>query len=68
MSPGMLSPSGRCKTLDVAADGYVSAEAAGVMLLTRLADLLSMEAEAVQNKVGTLKSRQSPSTTFPPLL
>jgi acyl transferase domain-containing protein len=30
---GMLAPDGRCKTLDAAADGYVRAEAAGVLLL-----------------------------------
>ena len=35
---GMLSPEGRCKTLDASADGYVRAEACGVMLLTSLVD------------------------------
>lgn len=30
---GMLAPDGRCKTLDAAADGYVRAEASGMMLL-----------------------------------
>jgi acyl transferase domain-containing protein len=31
----MLSPEGRCKTLDAAADGYVRSEAAGVMMLVQ---------------------------------
>jgi acyl transferase domain-containing protein len=32
----MLSPEGRCKTLDASADGYVRAEAAGIILLQHL--------------------------------
>ena len=37
-SSGMLSPSGRCKTLDAAADGYVRGEARGVFLVHRMDD------------------------------
>ena len=34
---GMLAPDGRCKTLDVAADGYVRGEAAGVLFFQNAA-------------------------------
>ena len=38
MRTGMLAPDGRCKTLDVAADGYVQAEACIVLLIEALSN------------------------------
>jgi len=40
-SAGMLSPTGRCRTLDAAADGFVPGEGVGVFVLRRLADALA---------------------------
>jgi acyl transferase domain-containing protein len=41
---GMLAPDGRCKTLDLAADGYVRAETCAILLLAILSDDMAAHA------------------------
>jgi len=67
---GMLAPDGRCKTLDAAADGYVRAEAAGVLLLQAYAagdagsaagSILAVLAGSAVNQDGRSSSLTAPN-------
>jgi acyl transferase domain-containing protein len=64
---GMLAPDGRCKTLDAAADGYVRAEAAGVLLLQAYAagsapsGSLAIVAGSAVNQDGRSSSLTAPN-------
>jgi acyl transferase domain-containing protein len=67
---GMLAPDGRCKTLDAAADGYVRAEAAGLLLLqaysadaasSAASNMLAVLAGSAVNQDGRSSSLTAPN-------
>jgi polyketide synthase 3/4 len=67
---GMLSPTGRCRAFDAAADGFVSGEGCVVLLLKRLADaerdgdrVLAVLRGTAANQDGRTASIATPSET-----
>ncbi|MEM8663371.1 MAG: type I polyketide synthase, partial [Pseudomonadota bacterium] len=67
---GALSPTGRCRTFDAGADGYVRGEGAGIAVLKRLSDaqaagdpVLAIIRGAAVNQDGRSNGFSSPSGT-----
>ena len=65
---GMLSPTGRCRTFDIGADGYVRSEACAMVLLKRLPDaqrdgdrILAVLRGTAANQDGNSESFATPS-------
>jgi acyl transferase domain-containing protein len=59
---GFLSPTGSCKTLDQAADGYCRAEGVGVVVLKRLQDAVA-ERDLIQGVVASVATNHSAHAT-----
>ena len=61
---GMLSPTGRCRTFDVGADGYVRSEACAMVLLKRLPDAQHDGDRIVAVLRGTAANQEASSESF----
>jgi len=58
----MLSPDGRCKTFDAAADGFVQGEGCGVVVLKRLSDALAHGDRVLALIRGSAVNQDGPSS------
>ncbi|MBM7115272.1 type I polyketide synthase [Archangium primigenium] len=63
-SSGALSPDGRCRGFDAAADGFGRAEACGVLVLERLADARARGANVLAVIRGSAVGHDGPSSAF----
>ena len=61
---GALSPDGRCKSFDAAADGFGRAEACGVLVLERLSDARARGAPVLAVIRGSAVGHDGPSSAF----
>lgn len=59
---GMMSPSGRCRTFDAAADGFVRSEGCGVVVLKRLSDALAHNDNILAIIRGVAANQDGPSS------
>jgi acyl transferase domain-containing protein/acyl carrier protein len=57
----MLSPDGRCKTFDAAADGYVRGEGCGIIVLKRLSDAIKSQDNILAVIRGSAINQDGPS-------
>ncbi len=59
---GMMSPSGRCRTFDAAADGFVRSEGCGAVVLKRLSDALAHNDNILAVIRGVAANQDGPSS------